>query len=420
MFWGVTLENGKRYTQVVDTGFHVSMAAMEFHSEDFSKKGKPISVMIEHEKSEFLLCTLQSGGQVQQPLDLNFIEGEEVTFFLNGQGTVHLTGYLMDTNDMNDTMEMEPSDSDEEEEDFETKGKKRKSPADVNKQIKKKKTGDSEDDDDDSEDEDFEMGDSFGQEDDDTEESSEDEESDDDIFVKKPTGSPKASPQTGKPFTPGSQQKKPGTANAVASPSKQQGKPDSAKKGLQEKTPHKKQQQQQQNSAKKTPQLPAVNGDSSGHADGETPGSKKKRKRKRKLQEGEAQTPKSPKTPDTPKGKQPPTPKSSSRKVQGGTEVTDLTPGSGPVAKKGRFVQITYVGRLKNNQVFDSSKKEPLRFRLGQGEVIKGMDFGIEGMKVGGKRKIVIPPQQGYGSKGSGPIPPNSTLFFDVELKAVS
>jgi len=157
---------------------------------------------------------------------------------------------------------------------------------------------------------------------------------------------------------------------------------------------------------------------------------KKKKKRNKNKEGGEAQTsqpqtPKTPKsqmTPDSQKGKQsqPQTPKSSARKIQGGTEVTDLSVGSGPVAKKGKFVQITYVGKLKNNQVFDESKKDPLRFRLGLGEVIKGMDFGIEGMQVGGKRKIVIPPQQGYGNKGSGPIPPNSTLVFDVELKAVS
>ena len=94
MFWGVTLDSGKRYNQTVERGFHISMAALEVKpAKDESKKGH-VSVMIAHEKAEFVLCTLNYSTCMQQPLDLNFIEGEEVTFFLNGAGHVHLSGWV--------------------------------------------------------------------------------------------------------------------------------------------------------------------------------------------------------------------------------------------------------------------------------------------------------------------------------------
>lgn len=139
------------------------------------------------------------------------------------------------------------------------------------------------------------------------------------------------------------------------------------------------------------------------------------------------------------------------RTLQGGLVVEDVKPGSGQEAKKGdrvkeflsgegrgaivtKFVivvffyhplqvSVYYVGRLqKGNKKFDSSTQGPgFKFRLGAGEVIKGWDFGIAGMKVGGKRKLTIPAKLAYGAGGSPPIiPPNATLVFDVELKALN
>lgn len=84
---------------------------------------------------------------------------------------------------------------------------------------------------------------------------------------------------------------------------------------------------------------------------------------------------------------------------------------------------VYYVGRLKkNDKQFDKSDKGPgFKFKLGQGRVIKGWDLGVVGMKVGGKRKLIIPPQLAYGAGGAPPqIPPHSTLIFDVELKALN
>ncbi len=100
----------------------------------------------------------------------------------------------------------------------------------------------------------------------------------------------------------------------------------------------------------------------------------------------------------------------------------DLKEGSGDEAKKGDTVEVHYTGWLTNGKKFDSSvdRKMPFSFKLGEGRVIKGWDEGVAGMKVGGKRKLTIPPELGYGADGAGNvIPPNATLGFEVELLTV-
>ena len=100
----------------------------------------------------------------------------------------------------------------------------------------------------------------------------------------------------------------------------------------------------------------------------------------------------------------------------------DLTVGTGAEAVSGKKVTVNYVGTLENGKKFDSSydRNEAFSFNLGAGEVIKGWDMGVLGMKVGGKRKLTIPASLGYGERGAGAdIPPNSTLIFEVELLKV-
>ncbi len=102
-----------------------------------------------------------------------------------------------------------------------------------------------------------------------------------------------------------------------------------------------------------------------------------------------------------------------------GLKFDDTTVGSGAVAGKGQTVSVHYTGWLENGTKFDSSKdrNDPFEFKLGAGQVIRGWDEGVAGMKVGGVRRLTIPPQLGYGDRGAGGvIPPKATLIFEVEL----
>ena len=120
----------------------------------------------------------------------------------------------------------------------------------------------------------------------------------------------------------------------------------------------------------------------------------------------------------------PEAPKQQQQEVnKNGVLIKETKEGNGPVAKRGKFAHVYYSGRLKQSgKKFDECVSgKPFRFRLGAGEVIKGWDIGVENMKVGGKRTLTIPANLAYGSKAMGKdIPANSTLVFDVELKAVS
>jgi len=391
MFWGITLENGKKYTQTVKAGFHVSMAALE--PQTGGDKHQNVSLMLEHEKAEFLICSLNLNKNQQQPLNLEFTEGEDITFFLTGKGIVHLTGFLTD-----DMGENEDDDSEEEIAPqlvpLKSKDKKRKSTEKGSPQ-KRMKASDSDDDDDDSD---------FFKDvspDDDSDEDSEDDSEDMvvDVKGKKPNKQmvpakppPQQSPSKGPQKGP-----KPGQ--------QPEGKKDKQKQGKQGPAP---------------PQTPTKD-DVNGTGDQDQSGKKKKKKKKNKKKDGDTSI-SSPQTPTSPKQKQTPPAALGNKTLPSGVIIQDTQAGSGPEAKPGRFVHVYYVGRLhKDNKQFDSNTTgKPFRFRLGKGEVIKGWEDGLQGMKVGGKRKLIIPSAQAYGSKQMGPIPANSTLIFDVELKAVS
>jgi FKBP-type peptidyl-prolyl cis-trans isomerase len=106
-------------------------------------------------------------------------------------------------------------------------------------------------------------------------------------------------------------------------------------------------------------------------------------------------------------------------KTESGLQYWDIKLGLGPIAKAGDHVKVHYTGWLTTGKKFDSSvdANSPYEFTLGEGNVIKGWDEGVAGMKVGGKRKLIIPPDLGYGARGAGNvIPPNAELHFDVEL----
>ncbi len=106
-----------------------------------------------------------------------------------------------------------------------------------------------------------------------------------------------------------------------------------------------------------------------------------------------------------------------------GLKFEDLTIGEGEQATAGKRVTVHYTGWLENGTKFDSShdRNQPFSFDLGRGQVIRGWDEGVEGMRVGGRRRLTIPPHLGYGARGAGGvIPPNATLIFEVELLEVA
>lgn len=104
-----------------------------------------------------------------------------------------------------------------------------------------------------------------------------------------------------------------------------------------------------------------------------------------------------------------------------GLKYLDYNVGDGPSPQLGQVVSVKYTGKLEDGYEFDSSDRtgQPIEFPIGRGRVIKGWDEGLMSMKVGGKRKLIIPPDLGYGATGKGDIPPNATLYFDVELVGI-
>lgn len=409
MFWGFVLEPKKRYNTTVTKPFHISMAALDLKSINDDDVN---TLVLNVDGTETILCHLTKPHYLQQRLDLNFIEGNTITLEVKGKAVVHLSGYFIYEQDGMDE-EDDDSDLEDEEEEVDSHATARALKA-LKKQMGKKskfnastteEDSDEDDDSDESGDESMDVSDmTFDDDDDDEDDDEEDdeeedeEEEDDEEEEEITKGSPGSTPMP--PLKKG----KGASANNT---------PVSSKKN--------KQQQQQQESGKKnkgdkqqqqqSPQKPLSNGNAPG-----TPGSNKKKKNK----ENGAATPNNKQ--DTPNNSKQatPTPKKS---LEGGVIVEDIKVGGGVPAKSGKMVSVFYVGKLKsNNKQFDSTTQGPgFKFRLGKGEVIKGWDVGLSGMKVGGKRRITIPAHMAYGIKGSPPaIPPNSTLVFDVELKNVN
>jgi FKBP-type peptidyl-prolyl cis-trans isomerase len=102
--------------------------------------------------------------------------------------------------------------------------------------------------------------------------------------------------------------------------------------------------------------------------------------------------------------------------------IEDLVVGTGATAVPGDTVTVHYLGMFPNGQKFDSShdRNQPFSFRIGAGQVIAGWEQGVPGMRVGGKRRLTIPPDLAYGSRGQGVIPPNATLVFEIDLLSIA
>jgi len=436
IFWGLIIKPGKRYETEVQEPFRITKACIEPSS---AKDGKLTSVMVECDSGEeFIVCSLNM-KVFNETLDISFNEGEKICFKVEGPGTVHLTGNLMEDAPPGEMFDMETdsddvNDSEEEEEEEEKPGQKRKKKELVNGNAKMPKkalepeiTDDEEDDDEDDddedsddEDEDTSIGDTTAdttaatEGSDDSEDDDEDDDSDSEEEEKVAT--PKKGKAVNGTATPKGDTKK----KSLEETPKQAGKPNKAdvKTPKQEaKTPKQeaktpKQEAKTPKQEAKTPKQEAKT-QKEGAAD-KTPKETKTPKQDLKTPKEESKTPKDSKTPKEEK-----TPK---RTLKGGIQVEEVKEGNGPECKAGNMVGMYYEGRLKsNNKRFDGLKEgKPFKFKLGSGQVIKGWDIGVLGMKVGGKRKLTIPPKLAYGASGAPPdIPPNSTLVFEIECKFV-
>ncbi|XP_015585605.1 46 kDa FK506-binding nuclear protein [Cephus cinctus] len=372
MFWGLIMEPNKRYTQTVEKSFHVSMASLDVTTAD----DEIVQVMFCYDNRNYLLCSLKKGSAWQVPLDLNFQEGTKIAFTSNGRGHVHLTGYLIPDEDDLDLDDVEEEDDDEDIPQLVSKQSKRKaldSPKETktSKRIKQEQQQEDEESlDDEHDDDDLDEDDSEDGIDEDDEEEVDDEEADDDEEDEEEEEIVEEEEEE--------------VVETIVKPQKKN------KQTLQ-------QQQQQQQKVKQDKQK-MVNGKEL-----------KQEQVKQKKNKGEQQQL------NTAKHEQ------KARVIEGGVQIEDIKLGSGAPAKSGKFISVYYVGRLKNGKKFDSTNHgDGFKFRLGKGEVIKGWDIGIAGMKTGGKRRITIPPALAYGAKGSPPvIPGNSTLIFEVELRNV-
>ncbi|CAH1285417.1 unnamed protein product [Diabrotica balteata] len=376
MFWGLIMEPQRRYLHVVKKAFHISMAALDVGT----SSDEPAQVMCSFEGRNYLLCTL-SKTALQCPLDLNFEVGDEIALTTNGKCHIHLTGYFIE--ESNDILGEEEEEEEVEEEIVEKEVKKKnkkRNKQEINgpspKKQKKEQKQEESDEDDDS---DMDVNDLL--------ENTLDSDDDDESF----NGEENEEEEESGDGDGGEEEEEDDSGDDE---DQEQWETDDSEEEVED---------------TKKPKL-------NGHVKKqEQPAPKQKDKKNKKQQNKEEKS-------SPTKESQSPKKESPKKVVQGGMIIEDLKEGQGPPAKSGRFITVYYEGRLKsNNKVFDSHKQgQGFGFKLGSGEVIKGWDVGLVGMKLGGKRRITCPPHMAYGVKGSPPaIPGNSTLVFEVELKKI-
>lgn len=396
------MEANLRYSQQVPEGFRITKATLNPDSSaavlsaknNLDPCSKLVQVFVEIDGSDYAICTLKHGEIYDCSVDLRFAEGEDVCFYLKGEGVVFLTGYNLYSDDAdgefyphdasaisddssNDDIDDDDDEDDDDDDDDSSdddgpqieditelaaakakrdSGKTLNGTNGTSKALASAFNDDDDDDDDEDNDQDFDedASDDVDDEDDDDDDDEDAEDDDDEDDDDDDDDDEEDVPQS--KLTPGQKR----TGNVAHLKSKI---PDAKKAKLQENG----------DAAKKTPQ------------------SQKK-----------------------------PQVFTSSEAVKQ-LHVEDLKIGSGPVASKGKTVHVYYKGTLLDGKTFDSQLKgKPFQFKLGTASVIKGWDKGLEGMKVGGKRRLVIPASMAYGKRSMGPIPANSALKFEVELKAVS
>jgi len=444
-FFGLIVKPNKRYDTKVQKGFRLTKACIEPST---LGGDKITSLYLEYDSDEFIISNLYK-GQLSENLDILFNVGEQISFKVDGPGTIHLTGNTIDQEDppfpgmgdFDDEDDEDSEDVDMESPDTKSVKRKIKELQKGNKKIKMDSSNGKADDEDSSSEDDSDDDDTGAEtttlsdldsttnfaEEEDSDESDDDEgeEEEDDSEGEDSDEENDSDDSEEVKESP----KKKAKVNGDVSPSK--------KAKLEAKSPKQKgAETPKADKNKKEAGTPKPN--KTPKAEVKTPKQEAKSPKSEKTPKQEVKTPKSEKTPKgektpkqdapkTPKGDAPKTPKEAktpkSVKKISGMLVEDVKEGTGAEVKNGRPIGMYYAGRLQtNNKQFDScTQGKPFKFRLGAGEVIKGWDVGIAGMKVGGKRKLTIPPHMAYGKSGAPPdIPPNSTLVFDIECKFAS
>lgn len=365
LFWGLKIAPGPKGTSLkINTGeiLHITSATLTPGNVD--PKHPRHVVFVESHQKQFVLCTLRYTTQEQVPLNLMFGADDHPRFLVSGDAPVHLLGYTLPEDNV-------PMDGDDEDED---------------ELMDLLEEGD---------------------------ESEGDEgEADEESQPEPPTPTPAA--QKGKRKAPEAQ--KPAAAATAAAVTEQP----AAKKAKKTEAP----------AAAPAP-APAPAPAASTPATPEAPKKQQQQQKNKKEQQQQQQQAK-----ETPKAAEQPKKKAEEKKSEekaapaavgqttvmtlpGGVRVQEVKIGTGAVAKKGQNLSVRYKGMLQDGTVFDSNmpRGRPFNFKLGNDDVINGWHIGFEGMRVGGRRNLEIPPKHGYGARGSPPeIPPQATLIFEVEL----
>jgi len=428
IFWGLVIKPGKRYETEVQEPFRVTKACIEPSS---TKDGKVTSVMVECDNSEEFIIANLNMKTFNETLDISFNDGEKICFKVEGPGTVHLTGNLLEEKEKKKESEAETVVQPGEKSKKESNGGKAKK-AKTSIEEEEDSNEDNDDDDDEEGSDSDEVEDSTkdgadttaateGSDDDDEDDDSEEEEEEEEEEkkpAKKVSESPKKESAVNGAMTPKGD-KKPKTEKT----------PKQADVKSESKTPKQDAKNQNEGALAKTPKQETKTPKEESKApkqETKTPKQETKTpKEESKTPKQETKTPKEDSKTPRPESKTPKVDKAGQipkRTIKGGIQVEDVKEGSGPECKPGNMIGMYYEGRLKsNNKRFDGLKEgKPFKFKLGAGQVIKGWDIGVLGMKVGGKRKLTIPAKFAYGASGAPPdIPPNSALVFDIECKFV-
>ncbi|KAJ3299185.1 peptidylprolyl isomerase fpr4 [Borealophlyctis nickersoniae] len=355
-FWALSVDHGKSYSQIVDQTFRITHACLDA---DAPTTGERVTISVTFKGREFVLCTLIPGRIEQTRLDIAFVEGEEITISSSGGDyTVDLTG---------NTFIDYPLDAEEDISDNEEMFDEEGNPIDMS------------DDDDENEWESDEM-------DEDEEGDEDDEDEDEDELAAENEMIEELNAMIGRkrklPEIPKESKK---VKSKIVELEETTETPVNGKATKKEKKQQKKE---------------AVKDEEASPAKKEPVSAKAVAKQEKK---------------ETP-AKEAPKPKK--KTLPNGLIIEDIETGTGTKAKNGKKVMVRYIGRLTNGKVFDSNTKgKPFDFKLGAGQVIRGWDLGVQGMNVGGTRKLTIPPSLAYGAAGAPPdIPRNATLEFEVKL----